>query len=82
MAKFNFSEQQKWIPFIEVECSDERVRVYEACKKPYCFETAMRAARIMREEHQSIGGRVLVTGVEKAKPIVASAGISGNNVKS
>lgn len=67
MAKFNFSEQQKWIPFIEVECSDGRVRVYEACKKPYCFEAAMKAASIMREEHQAIGGCVLMTCVEKAE---------------
>ena len=59
--------EKLWIPFIEVECSDGRVRVYEACKKPYCFETAMRAARIMREEHQAIGGCVLMTGVEKSE---------------
>lgn len=59
--------QQKWIPFIDVECSDGRVRVYEASKKPYCERTAKKAARIMREEHQAIGGDVLVTGIEKAE---------------
>lgn len=58
--------QQKWIPYIEVECSEGRVRVYEACKKAYCFEEAWAAARIMRDEQQAIGGRVLIIGVEKA----------------
>ena len=60
-------KEQKWIPYIEVECSEGRVRVYETYKKAYCFEAAMKAARIMRDEHQAIGGHVLVTGVEKAE---------------
>lgn len=62
-------KEQKWIPYIEVECSNGRVRlrVYETYKKAYCFEAAMKAARIMRDEHQAIGGNVLIIGVEKAE---------------
>lgn len=62
-------KEQKWIPYIEVECSNGRVRlkVYETCKKAYCFETAWAAAKILRDEQQATGGRVLLIGVEKAE---------------
>lgn len=60
-------KEQKWIPYIEVECSEGKVRVYETCKMAYCFEAAWNAARIMRDEHQAIGGNVLIIGVEKAE---------------
>ena len=60
--------QQKWLPFIEVQCSDGRVRVYESAKTPYCgHKAAMKVARVMRDEHIAIGGDVIITGIERVK---------------
>lgn len=63
----NKKTQQKWLPFIEVQCSDGRVRVYEGAKTPYCERTAKKAAKVMRDEHTAIGGDVIITGIERVK---------------
>ena len=58
---------KRWIPFVEVECTDGRVRVYENSKQPYGAERAKKAAIIMRDEHNAFGANVICAGIEKVK---------------